>query len=369
MPQAHPIYEQVARFIADGEAAGDARFNTLAREVFAYQYDHNAIYRRFCDGRGRTPATVRAWAEIPAVPAAAFKEFELACGDAPPELEFLSSGTSRGAAHRSRHRIPYAALYHQALECQFRACVLPDAAPLEMVLLAPSPALAPQSSLVHMLEYLRQNCATGGRYYIKDDGPEFEAVAARLEAAAATAQAVLLAGITPAFLQLVLWLQAQDRRFVLGPGSRIMDTGGAKNFPAQFDRAQIEALYTAGFGVPASHIVNEYGMTEICSQFYDPRLRARAGHAAGDGLAAPHWVRTRVLDPDSLDEVAPGELGLLQHLDLANCGSVAAILTDDLGRRTATGFTLAGRVRGAEPRGCALLLQDLLHAGPARPTA
>ena len=55
----------------------EARFDALALELFAFQFAHCEPYRRFCEGRGRSPSTVACWRDIPAVPAGAFKEVPL----------------------------------------------------------------------------------------------------------------------------------------------------------------------------------------------------------------------------------------------------------------------------------------------------
>src|SRR5262245_64797001 len=85
-------------------------FNALALAVFAYQFEHNLPYQRFCAARGRTLGTVTRWQDIPAVPTVAFKELDLTCG--PPEKIFLTSGTSRGPEKRGRHLVPDLHLYH-----------------------------------------------------------------------------------------------------------------------------------------------------------------------------------------------------------------------------------------------------------------
>ena len=59
-------------------------------------------------------------------------------------------------------------------------------------------------------------------------------------------------------------------------------------------------------------------------------------------------------------DVAPGATGLLCHHDLANAGSVSVVLTEDLGRTVGDdGIEVLGRVTGAVPRGCGLLLAEL----------
>jgi hypothetical protein len=76
----------------------------------------------------------------------------------------------------------------------------------------------------------------------------------------------------------------------------------------------------------------------------------------------PPWVRTRVVDPESLEPAAAGPAGLLQHFDLANVGSVMAIQTEDLGVAVDDGFRLLGRAPGATPRGCSIAMDLLLEA-------
>ena len=66
------------------------------------------------------------------------------------------------------------------------------------------------------------------------------------------------------------------------------------------------------------------------------------------------------------DEALPGALGMIVVHDLANVGSVAAIATADLGRRTADGegFEVTGREPGAEARGCSIAADAMLGSAP-----
>jgi hypothetical protein len=105
-------------------------------------------------------------------------------------------------------------------------------------------------------------------------------------------------------------------------------------------------------------------MTELCSQFYDNVLRERV-RARPPELrykVVPPWVRTRVVDPETLAPVPAGRLGLLRHLDLANLDSVMAVQTDDLGVAAGPGFEILGRAAGAEARGCSIAMDEWLTA-------
>jgi hypothetical protein len=120
--------------------------------------------------------------------------------------------------------------------------------------------------------------------------------------------------------------------------------------------------------------VNEYGMTELFSQFYDAIMldKGVAKGNAGPALPAhahprvkigPRWTRTFVIDPATLGPVTEGEKGILKHLDLANAGSVMAVLTEDMGRASGDGFILNGRPAQAESRGCGLTFAEIAGDG------
>ncbi len=90
--------------------------------------------------------------------------------------------------------------------------------------------------------------------------------------------------------------------------------------------------------------------------------RARARPHEWRHKVVPPWVRTRVVDAETLDPVSDGSIGLLLHLDLANLDSVMAILTEDLGVAGQGGFEILGRAAGAELRGCSMAMDQWLTA-------
>ena len=353
-------HELAAALGAAPRGAPALDFEAWAFRVFAHQYERNTPYRAFCDRRGVTPASVARWEDVPAVPTAAFRRLDLACG--PPEATFRTSGTTGGPEARGRHAVPTLALYDAAALATFERFVLPDGVRPPSVFLLPSPALRPDSSLVHMCVAVGAALAPRADWYVGTGGLDVDALLARLADDERTGEAVLLAGVTAAFVALFDTCRARGLEFRLGPGSRVMDTGGQKGLARPVSRAAFLRSCWTTFGIPAYFCVNEYGMTELCSQRYDSVLddRFRGRSLEPRRLVAPPWLRTRVLDPDTLAPVAPGETGLLCHHDLANAGSVSAVLTEDLGHAVGDdGIALRGRVAGAPPRGCGLLLAEL----------
>jgi O-acetyl-ADP-ribose deacetylase (regulator of RNase III) len=174
-------------------------------------------------------------------------------------------------------------------------------------------------------------------------------------------------------VHLLDFLAEQNLRFELPPDSRVMETGGYKGRSRTMPKAELHSFITERLGVPASHIICEYGMSELSSQAYDlgalaSRRQVPLLHSeklAGETPALPDrvtrhfrfppWSRVQIISPETGREVAEGETGLIRVFDLANVFSVMAIQTEDLAVRHADGFELIGRAALAESRGCSLM--------------
>jgi len=360
-----------------GAALPDAEFDRLAREVFAHQFACNRPYRLFCERRGVSPETGGGWTEVPAVPTDAFKAAALVCGD-PARIEeearrdradaraaavFRTSGTTLGPGRRGTHYLPDLALYDAALRAGFAAHLLPEGARMRMVSLVPRPEEAPDSSLSHMAGAVVADFGggRGGWYVSPTGGIDHAGIETALREAEAAGEPVCILGTAFALVHWLDALREAGTRFRLPASSRLMDTGGFKGRSREVTREELYGTIGEVTGIPASWCVNEYGMTEMSSQFYDGVAGSAA--APADRLhAGPPWVRTQATDPETLRPLPHGEVGVLRHVDLANLHSVMAIQTADLGVTSPDGFRVLGRARGAEARGCSLAMDDLLTA-------
>ncbi|MFM8458957.1 MAG: acyl-protein synthetase, partial [Chthoniobacterales bacterium] len=130
----------------------------------------------------------------------------------------------------------------------------------------------------------------------------------------------------------------------LPAGSSAMETGGYKGSGRNISRADLYAMFGDKLGIAPDDIYNEYGMTELSSQFY-----ARGPQGLHHG---PPWACAVVADPATLDEVSEGDTGILLIYDAANVGSVVGIRTQDLAVKRGDAFELLGRDPSALPRGC-----------------
>jgi hypothetical protein len=341
---------------ADGE---EARFNELALELFAWQFERNPPYRRLCEARGRRPGNVSDPDQIPALPTVAFKEWDVTClSEDRRETVFHSSGTTAERPGRHFHQADSLALYHASLLPWFRRHFPGCDGRSHFLSLTPSGARAPHSSLAHMLEFVRSRVGSLESWFAGDVNSEGawtlepEKVVAWLNRNAVLNQPVILAGTAFNFVHLLDWMINRDERVRVPAGSAVMETGGYKGRSRALPKAELHALLGERLGMPAEAIVCEYGMCELSSQAYD--------HVAGDAGSErvyrfPPWVRATVVSSEDGGEVAEGRAGLLRILDLANVYSVLAVQTEDLVIRQADGFELIGRAENAGAKGCSLL--------------
>ncbi len=348
----------------------DEAFSALALRMFAYQFQANGPYRKFCERRERTPDAVRSWLEIPPVPIAAFKELTLACGPVEQAVAcFMTSGTTN-PEKRGRHYHFTLDVYDASARTFFKAKVLPDVDRMHLLVLGSPPDLMPHSSLSHYLWVMCCSFGAGGSmFYIGKDGLEAERLMANLRGAEQAGQPVSVLGASFAFVHFLDLCEQRGLRFRLPAGSRAMDTGGFKGRSREVPQEALYRLIGEHLGVPTDHCVNMYGMTELSMQCYDsPLRRSRLGRREVRAMEAPPWARTIILDPETLAVATQGERGIICHYDLANCSSVVGILTEDLGVATPEGFQFLGRVGGAESRGCSISVDEML-AATGKPSA
>lgn len=344
----------------------DTLFNDLALRTFRYQWHTNEAYRRYCERRDATPNTIGAWTQIPAVPTAAFKHLPLTTF--PPEAAeavYRTSGTTEGAERRGSHYIRDVSLYEASLRPNLAAHLFPDGAKLPIFVLFWDAATLPNSSLAHMIsDAVAQHGTSDSRTFLDERGLDSAALAAALDQAVAKNQPVCLMGVMISYVHFLDWCAQHKRHWQLPRGSRLMDTGGAKGKVREIARDELYALYGEIFGLPSTACINEYGMTELGSQFYDGTLRSlHQRQWQPRRKIVPPWVRTVVVEPATLAPVVAGHIGLLRHYDLANLHSVLAVQTEDLGVVVADGFEVLGRASGAELRGCSLAVADVLAVG------
>jgi len=338
-------YAELESRVLDLLARGDLSeqdFENCALEIYRFQKERNQPYDNYCRHIG-AQVDLKSWKEIPAVPQAAFKQFPLRTF---PENEtvktFQTSGTT-GEGFGSHHFCSVR-LYDESILRGWDFFKLPV---LPQIILTPSTAQAPHSSLSHMMGTLKQRAANARQHFCVEDtgGLQIEKIRTLIRESITP---LLVMGTALSFLHLF----EKGETPALPAGSFALETGGYKGSGREMDKAALYSLFTRHLGLAPENVINEYGMTELTSQFYT--------HGLGNPHQGTPWLRTLVINPETGMEVVVGETGVLRIFDLANVGSVIAIQTRDLAVRLEQGFELIGRDPAALPRGCSRAADEML---------
>jgi hypothetical protein len=355
---ANLIYARVEAFI---RAPVPERFEEIALEVFRYQFASVPRYRAFCRHRGAEPDAVRSFAAIPFASTLAFKHAHIvneAEIGVPSALTFKTSGTTKGYGARGNHRIPWPEIYRMSALAHLKRMLFPEGGRMPLLALHPTFDRMAQSSLSWMLSWCIEEfgtaesvCVATPRVVDTDEAIRFLRIAEHRD------RPVGLLGTTAAFAKLFQPLHGDPVR--LAKGSRLMDTGGAKGQMVPLKDHEVRELAHCLLGIEPDLAINEYGMTELCSQLYDATpFNSTMAVSAPRMKLPPPWMRPVALDPVSLQHLPDGQAGLMAFFDLANVGSISAIMTEDFGYTLDGAVAILGRAAASDPRGCALGIEQ-----------
>ncbi len=360
---------QAVRAFAAGQSAPS--FSDLALEIAAFQRDFSAGFARLVTARGRALSAVE---DIPGVPCDAFRLARVAVHpETEDALRFGTSGTTSGA--RGWHVMRTAETYRALALAYGRSALLSGSGPRRVVALAPCLDDPPSSSLGYMMGMFMLDFEAFGpadirtpeRWLLGDAGVNVAGLERAAELARQGGEGLLV--LATSFALVALLDALGERELPLPASSVVMQTGGFKGKSREIEPNELRASVANAFGIQASHVVSEYGMTELTSQLYEATLPGSALEAERQGspgvYCEPPWLRVIPVDPVNLEPVAQGAVGIARIIDLGNVDSAVAIQTQDRVRRVAGGIELLGRAPGATARGCSLAIEEFLAARSA----
>ncbi|GGE14425.1 LuxE/PaaK family acyltransferase [Psychroflexus salis] len=308
-------------------------FLNQSLNVFAFQYENNLFYRKFCNLLHKTPANVSSLEEIPFLPIQFFKSHKIYSSSNTPQITFKSSGTTGSIT--SKHQIADLSLYEKSYFNAFET----EYGNIEDYLvlgLLPSYLERSGSSLIYMVNsFIERSKFNESGFYLDN----LDALKQTLEKFDGKRK-ILLIGVSFALLDFA-------ERFQLKLNSTtVMETGGMKGRRKELIREELHVQLKQGFGVQQIH--SEYGMTELLSQSY----------STGDGIfKCPTSMKILIRDTENpLHILNKQKTGGINIIDLANLYSVSFIATQDLGRQVADNeYEILGRFDHSDVRGCNLM--------------
>jgi phenylacetate-coenzyme A ligase PaaK-like adenylate-forming protein len=313
--------------------ASPHNFETIALEVFRFQYHNNALYQSFVNQLGVQVANVTQVTHIPFLPIQFFKNKSIATTTFEPQQIFTSSGTTGSIT--SSHLVKDITIYEQAFRNGFKQ-FYGDVTNYCILGLLPSYLERNGSSLVYMVNDLIQHSQHELSDFYLDELDHLYLLLQQMEL---DKQPTLLIGVTFALLDFATRYKMNLEHTI------IMETGGMKGRGKELTRSEVHQLLQQQLGVKAIH--SEYGMTELLSQAY----------SKGNGIfECTNTMQVYVRSMDNPLQVSHTGKGVLNVIDLANVYSCSFIATDDLAQIESNNtFTIQGRLDNSDLRGCSLL--------------
>ena len=312
----------------------EQEFSNMALQIFKFQFEHNKVYRSFCDLLYKHPSDVKSVEDIPFLPIQLYKTHQVIASKASIETTFASSGTTGSVI--SKHHVTDIKVYKESFRKGFQK-FYGSIEDYVVLALLPSYLERECSSLIYMVNdmIIQSNHETSGFYL--NNLAELKDTLISLDS---RGQKVLLIGVSFALLDLV-----EQHQFNL-KNTIVMETGGMKGRRKELIRQELHSKFKQGFGI--NNIHSEYGMTELLSQAY----------SKGNGLfKTPPWMKVLTRDlEDALTINNKEKTGGINVIDLANVNSCAFISTQDLGRvYSDNSFEIIGRFDNSDIRGCNLM--------------
>lgn len=324
------------------DIASETEFRLLCMEIFRMQAQHCSVYKEYLELTGCNPCKVDSIDQIPFLPVRFFKSKKIVTdrsdnGESGKEEIIFTSSATTGMTP-SKHYVTDLKLYEKSFTEAFRH-FYGDPAQYAILSLLPSYLEREGSSLIYMAGHLMKltgNPASGFYLY------NYRELADTLSRLKEEGQKTILLGVTFALLDFVKEYKTDF------PQLTVIETGGMKGRGKEIARNRLHEILCEGFGVEKIH--SEYSMAELLSQAY----------SKGDGLfLTPPWMKIVIrdlYDPFCYHDGC-GVTGGINIIDLANINSCSFIETEDMGRITARGFEVLGRMKNAELRGCNMLIE------------
>jgi phenylacetate-coenzyme A ligase PaaK-like adenylate-forming protein len=309
-------------------------FELMALAVFQYQYQHNKVYRQWCQLIGVDVQQIQHSTQIPFLPISFFKTHIVTTTTFTPATIFESSKTT--GAQSSKHFIKDVQLYEQSFLQAFEM-FYGNTKDWCFIGLLPSYLERNNASLVYMVQTLiaQSNIAASG-FYLHD----LDKLYTTLQQLEVNKQPTILFGVTFALLDFAEKYSLPLQHTI------VMETGGMKGRRAEQTRLEVHQLLQESFATQQIH--SEYGMTELLSQAY--------AKENGQYFCAP-WMKVFVRNEDDPLQVKTTGKGVLNIIDLANIHSCSFIATDDVGTIQKDGsFEVHGRIDNSDIRGCSLMV-------------
>lgn len=354
----------------DGNRETDNLFMEALREEIIYHYEHNDMYRRFCNRKGFDPHHPFAIEDVPPVSVSVFKELGFQLSSVPQEdltLTLQSSATSGvpstvvlDKTTTKRQGKAMVKVVGEFIGKERKPFLIMDIDPLS----ASRKLLGARFAAV--TGYLKFASKVGYFLHADEQGIfyfDVNGIRSFLEALPPE-QPVVVFGFTYILYQNVLMsILKSGEKIRLPQGSKIIHIGGWKKLESEkIDKNLFNEQLASCFGIRPTDVIDIYGFTEQMGLNY-PDCPCGYKHVSS-------YVKVLTRDTVTREILSAGQEGLLEFVTpVPHSYPGNAVLTDDIGileespcpyGRPGQRFRIVGRLKKAEVRGCGDILSSKL---------
>lgn len=354
----------------DGSTKSEMAFVNALQEELIFHYEHNDMYRQFCERKNFDPHNeIKSLEDIPAVAVSVFKDLGFKLGSVPKEdltLALQSSATSGvpstivlDKTTSKRQAKAMVKVISAFIGNERKPFLIMDIDPLS----SDRRLLGARSAAV--TGYLKFASKTGFFLKAKDGVSYFDIEGIQMFARQLPQdKPVVVFGFTYILYQNVLkTIQKSGEKIQLPKGSKIIHIGGWKKLESEkVEKSLFNQQLSEAFGIDPVDVIDIYGFTEQMGINY-PDCQCGCKHESS-------YVRVIVRDPVSREVLPDGKEGMLEFITpIPHSYPGNAVLTDDIGLiepdpcpcgRSGKRFRIVGRMKKAEVRGCGDILSTKL---------
>lgn len=371
MNEQNMVEELLNRPPYDGSEECEGLFMEALRNELIFHYDHNEMYRHFCDRKSFNPhEPIYSLNEIPPVAVSVFKELGFNLNSVPKEdltLALQSSATSGIPSTVVIDKIT-AKRQGKAMVKVIGEFIGKERKPFLIMDIDPRSASRKLlgARFAAVTGYLKFASKVG--YFLKADENnlsyfDVEGILAFIKELSSE-QPVVVFGFTYILYQNVLKsVLKSDVKLHLPEGSKIIHIGGWKKLESEkIDKELFNEQLAQCFGIRPEDVIDIYGFTEQMGLNY-PDCPCGCKHASS-------YVKVLTRDTVTRRILPAGEEGMLEFVTpIPHSYPGNVVLTDDIGvledspcpyGRSGQRFRIVGRLKKAEVRGCGDILSSKL---------
>ena len=348
----------------------EALYMKALQEELIFHYEHNDMYRRFCDRKGFDPhAELTDIRQIPPVSVSVFKNLGFGLASVPKEnikLRLQSSATSGTPSTIVVDKIT-SRRQAKAMVKVMQEFIGKTRKPFLVMDIDPRSEFRSLlgARFAAITGYL--NFASKSGFFLKAKNGvsyfDIDAIKEYLKTIPAD-QPVVVFGFTYIMYSNVLKaIKDRGEKIQLPKGSKIIHIGGWKKLEAEkVEKSLFNKQLADGFGIEPTDVIDIYGFTEQMGLNY-PDCSCGCKHTSS-------YVKVLVRDVVTREVLPPGQEGMLEFITpIPHSYPGNVVLTDDLGiieedpcpcGRPGTRFRVTGRMKKAEVRGCGDILSAKL---------